>query len=261
MNKTLNECYSTLLPHLGEAPEPYEVLARADEHREYWRPSRVRLVLLAESHVYTQLAELDHVLRPDPLLPTDLPRGFVRLVYSLGYGEDGLLDRPIEGPRNSGTPQFWKLFLSCLAPISGNQDFASVLVSRTPMPERLANKLGVLRRLRDQGIWLLDASIAALYSPRNPKPKPDAMASVVARSWDRYVGPVVERAQPEGVICIGRGVAKILSTRLQGLGVPWRAIDQPNARVSAQVHTAGFALCHRASQDPRALADPNAAAV
>ncbi len=259
LNRALSDCYSTLLPFLGANPEPFEVLARADEHRAYWRPNRVRLLLLAESHVYTQTKELDHYLRPNPLLPPGLPAGYVRLVYSLGYGEDVLLDRPIEGSRNSGTPQFWKLFLSCLTPITQNLDFAPILVSRTPTPERLANKVSVLQRLQDQGIWLLDASIAALYSPTNPKPNPESIAAVVARSWDGYIGPLIEGARPEGVLCIGRGVARILGSRLDGLAVPWKAIDQPNARVTAQVHMAGFALCHRASRDPRALAGPHIA--
>ena len=118
MNRSLRDCYDDLLPFLGPSPEPYEVLARADEHREYWRPRKVRLVLLAESHVYTLREELDCQLKPHPLLPSDLPRGYVRLVYSLGYGEDDLLDHPIQGPRNSGTPQFWKLFYACTSRIS-----------------------------------------------------------------------------------------------------------------------------------------------
>jgi hypothetical protein len=41
-----------------------------------------------------------------------LPRGFVRLVYCLAYGENELLDEAIES--NKGTPQFWKIFFSCL---------------------------------------------------------------------------------------------------------------------------------------------------
>lgn len=255
MSTALSTCYSTLLPFLGESPEPFEVLARADEHREYWRPRRVRLILLAESHVYTQATELAHSLRPDPLLPADLPLGYVRLVYALGYGEDKLLDRPIAGSRNSGTPQYWKLFFSCLNPIRANSDFAPLLTSQTPLPARLANKLAVLRGLHEQGVWLLDACIAALYSPANPKPRPDTMANVIGRSWDGYVGPLVEQAQPEGILVIGRGVAKVLEGRLHGLGVPWRAIDQPNARVSSQVHMNGFALCHQATQDPRILGE------
>jgi hypothetical protein len=181
--------------------------------------------------------------------------GYVRLVYSLGYGEDALLQDPLEGARNSGTPQFWKLFFSCLTPIRQIEDFAPVLVSRTRLPQRLANKLDVLRGLRDRGIWLLDASIAALYSPSGPKPDPRSLSEVVARSWDGYVGPLIAKCQPEGILCIGRGVSNTLGTRLRGLGVPWQAIDQPNPRVSSRTHMAGFALCHQASNDPRALAD------
>lgn len=254
LNQSLRDCYSTLTPLLGESAEPFEVLARADEHREYWRPERVRLILLAESHVYTQAAELEHALKADPSLPAGIPMGYVRLVYALGYGEDKLLDRPISGSRNSGTPQYWKLFYSCLNAVRENADFAPVLASRTPLPDRLANKLAVLQGLKEQGVWLLDASIAALYSPMGPKPRPDTLANVIAQSWDGYVGPQVRQAQPEGILVIGRGVARTLDTRLNQLGMPWRAIDQPNARVSAQTHMDGFALCYRATRDPRSLA-------
>lgn len=254
MNHALCNTYTSLLPFLGSAPEPFEVIERADEHREYWRPDRVRLVLLAESHVYTQAAELEHSLRATLPLPAGLPKGYVRLVYALGYGEDKLLDRPISSPRNSGTPQYWKLFYSCLNRVSANEDFGPVQSSRTLLPERLVNKLAVLRGLREQGVWLLDASIAALYSPTDHKPDPDTMSSVIARSWDGYVGPLVEQVQPEGILVIGRGVASRIGDRVQRLGIPWQAIDQPNARVSAAVHMAGFALCHAAARDPSCLA-------
>ncbi|MDQ6666242.1 MAG: hypothetical protein M3Z23_17830, partial [Acidobacteriota bacterium] len=60
-----------------------------------------------------------------PYAPIDIPRGFVRLVYCLGYGESHLLDEPIEA-RNSGTPQFWKIFYSCLNPIQSSETFAPV---------------------------------------------------------------------------------------------------------------------------------------
>ncbi len=105
----LEKCHSALAEILGEHAEPLEVVRRADEHRDYWRPRKVvRIVLLAESHVYTTTGELGYRLQALPALPPDLPRGFVRLVYCLGYGENRLLDRPVTGTRNTGTPQYWK---------------------------------------------------------------------------------------------------------------------------------------------------------
>ena len=53
--ETIQECHRRLAAILGPGAEPVEVLLRAEEHRRYWRPDRVRVVLLAESHVYTTL--------------------------------------------------------------------------------------------------------------------------------------------------------------------------------------------------------------
>ena len=41
----------------GRTPEPASVLEAVDAHREYWRPSEVRVLLLAESHVMTTAVE------------------------------------------------------------------------------------------------------------------------------------------------------------------------------------------------------------
>ena len=102
MSTILREGHTRLAGILGEGIEPVEVFARAEEHRSYWRPEESRVVLLAESHVFTDSAELRRMLLPFPGLPADAPRGFVRLVYSLGYGENDQLDQPILSPRNAG---------------------------------------------------------------------------------------------------------------------------------------------------------------
>jgi len=108
----LEECHSRLVRLIGSSAEPIEVLQCAEEHRAYWRPERVRVVLLAESHVYTETSELDRRVVLPSFMGIDVPRGFVRLVYCLGYGENSLLDLPIFIPANSGTPQFWKIFIA-----------------------------------------------------------------------------------------------------------------------------------------------------
>lgn len=75
----LRAAHGRLAGILGEAAEPFEVLERVEEHRVYWRPLKPRVVLLAESHVYTVADELRRSLRPTVDLPTGLPGGFVRL--------------------------------------------------------------------------------------------------------------------------------------------------------------------------------------
>ncbi len=74
---------------LGDGAEPLEVLQQVEDHRAYWRPEKPKVILLAESHVYTATSELVRSLRSLPDLPASTPKGFVRLVYCIGYGENG----------------------------------------------------------------------------------------------------------------------------------------------------------------------------
>jgi hypothetical protein len=239
----LEECHRRLSRLLGAGAEPIEVLRRAEEHRAYWRPERVRVVLLAESHVYTSVAELERRIILPGMPGNDLPRGFVRLVYCLGYGENELLDRPIIEPKNSGTPQYWKLFFSCVNRVETNADFAPVL-RQTPFPQRVKNKIALLRQLKEAGVWLVDTSMAALY----PKPSPMIVDACLHASWDTYVGGVIRAASPSHIVCIGRGVARALSDRLPRLGVPVTVVPQPNAKLASTEHFETFKQCYEAVQ-------------
>jgi hypothetical protein len=255
MSDSLRQAHVRLAGFIGLNTEPIEVFERAEEHRLHWRPDETRVVLLAESHVYTTAAELRHSLREQPDLPADLPRGFVRLVYSLGYGENGWLDRPIEGARNPGTPQYWKIFQSCLQSADSAAGFRPVLVSRTTgSAQRLRNKLLVLHELRRRGIWLLDASIAALYGwPCEAKPSARLRKEVPRASWDAYTRSVVERAEPAAILCVGVGVARALRSRLDTLGIPWGAVPQPQAHLSSEEHARILATYSAVCEDPRQI--------
>lgn len=214
----------------------------------------MRVILLAESHVYTTVDELRRTLRPLPELPTNLPRRFVRLVYCLGYGEDRLLDQAIPSPRNSGTPQYWKIFQSCLTSIGEPIDCAPMQVSRTPdHRSRLRAKLRVLTALRDRGVWLLDASVAALYLPGHPKPPARVREAVLQSSWDGYVRGIVEAAAPEAILCIGVGVVRSLRTRLDRLGIGWAGVHQPQAHLSSDDHDAIHRIYGAVCADPRQI--------
>src|SRR5208282_936906 len=80
------------------------VAVEVEQLRLAWRPERVQVVVLAESHVWTSRDEIQSRVKQ----PNGKETGFARFVYCLGYGEKDLV-KP-EVPHNSGTPQFWKLF-------------------------------------------------------------------------------------------------------------------------------------------------------
>ncbi len=233
----LQQAHSHLFDLIGPGAESLEVLKRAEQHRAFWRPERTRVVLLAESHVFTESSELASELRPAAGGPPGLPRGFVRLVYSLGYGENESLTRPIDSPPNKGTPQFWKIFQNCVRQPHERSDHAAV--QRTGNPDsrsRIAAKLRVLTQLRERGVWLVDASIAALYLPGRPKPAARVREAVLQASWDSYTSRVVQSAEPEALLCIGVGVMRALGSRLDRLGIPWSGVHQPQAHLSSAEH-------------------------
>jgi hypothetical protein len=250
---TILDCHRRLSKILSPDSEPVQVLRRVEEHRRYWRPDRVKVVLLAESHVYTNSDELGRKIALPASAPPDLPRGFVRFVYCLGYGENRLLSRPIVTPPNTGTPQLWKIFRSCVSPPGQDADVAG-LQSSAAVAARVANKLGVLQQLRERGVWLLDASIAALSSPNRPEPAPLLIETCLQVSWDHHVGRVVEAAAPTHIICIGRGVAKALGDRLTGLGSSLTVLPQPTARLSSAEQAESLRTYHRVVRDANGLA-------
>jgi hypothetical protein len=234
-------CHSRLASLLGNDIEPIEVWRRTEEHRVYWRPERVKVVLLAESHVYTTAEELTRTLTLPSSAPRDIPRGFVRLVYCLGYGENGLLSQPIS--KNPGTPQFWKIFFSCVNAIGPNSSFSAILAS-TFVERRIANKISLLKQLREQGVWLVDTSLAALYGLPGPegrkKPSSSILRVCLQASWDLHVRGVVENAAPSHIVCVGRGVAKALRSRLGSIKAKIAEVPQPNAHLTKEEHHQSF---------------------
>ncbi|MEN0077289.1 MAG: hypothetical protein AAGC69_23085, partial [Paracraurococcus sp.] len=145
--------------------EPPAAALAAEAWREAWRPPRVRLLLLAESHMATSAAELALPVRLppslDPGLDPDLDRawplpeaaGFSRHLYCPAYGEPALLPAGVprgevpSSPGNAGTPQYWRL----LAGMAGLP-----VPTRAALPglaARLAAKAALLHALRRRGIW------------------------------------------------------------------------------------------------------------
>jgi hypothetical protein len=231
----LNETYLKIQRILGENTEPLESVQLVETYRRFFKPDKVRVVLLAESHVFTNDADRKIPIIPIPGLG-GYPEQYARFVYCLGYGEKSLTGSALH-PRRDGTPQFWKIFFSCCNPITSPNDFHPVL-GKTPTHQRIENKIKILNRLRDQGIWLVDTSIAALYKDSKKIP---FMFDALEESWNSYTRDIVVSAKPEHVICIGKGVASVVGDDLKKHFLSrYTVIAQPNAFLSSEEHFANY---------------------
>jgi hypothetical protein len=227
--------YEAIKADLPGITESLETVRLVHEYREYWRPERVgrktRVVLLAESHAYTPDAERLPTADLRNLFLASYPQDFVRFVYCLGYGEDDLLLYPVPG--NTGTPQFWKVFLACIHPINDNRSFAPVQKSGCPsLVQRLKNKIRLLRTMQERGIWLLDAGIIALNRDKNNVSRQVALEI----SWREHIRPTLDDLKPECVIVIGGGVGDALGGRLADLPFSFEVFAGPQARMPAEEH-------------------------
>ncbi|MEM1368174.1 MAG: hypothetical protein AAGG02_09160 [Cyanobacteria bacterium P01_H01_bin.15] len=100
-----------LLAAAGIPTEPSIIAITVEQYRWAWRPQKVRILLLGESHIYTSAHDFKLQLNPHklPPFPPSAPTSFVRIIYCLGYGEPELLSGKPKR-RNTGTRQFWDLF-------------------------------------------------------------------------------------------------------------------------------------------------------
>lgn len=211
-NRELERCYERARQHLGDGAEPFSVVEAGEKHRQFWRPTDVRVLLLAESHVYTKADECVHMKGAARFDLEGVPENFIRLVYCLGYGESSYVGAPIAG--NMGTWQYWLIFSSCINS-QGTLPFKSVLKRNSPNSEdRLRTKIQLLKRLKTMGVWLVDSSVLALYTPGGGKPPLRIRERILQTCWDEYIGQVVSGANPRRIIVIGQDVARALESRL-----------------------------------------------
>lgn len=191
---------------LGGRAESAGYLASVEDWRNTWRPERVRVLLIAESHVAEEPGDSHVQVRVPGRAGGALPRSFCRLVYCLGYGESELCKpRP---RRNPGTWQFWDIF----GAIAGGPAPLQPRKSSSTLGARLAWKLDVLRWLQRHGVWLVDACVAGVYRPGGSR----AVSGVdydrmVRESFERFVWPGVSAESPEVVGIIGAGVQRALA--------------------------------------------------
>lgn len=232
----LTECYHKAAKLLDD-PEDLSVVKNVELHRRFWKPSKVRVLLLAESHVYTDTDDCIPMRNRHSIDPSNTPEPFVKLVYCLGYGESDFVGRSIS--KNSGTPQYWKIFASCISPPGSPNTFAPILKKTTrDYKSRIKSKVEVLKELKERGIWLLDASILALYNPNSPeqrKPPLSIRTEVLSICWDNYIRSLVAESKPEKIIVIGKGVESVLHDRIKEIsGGHHIVLNQPQARMSSK---------------------------
>lgn len=172
MRDRIREAHAAGARLIRDKSEPVDVALAVEEHRWHWMPHKVKLVLLAESHVYTTRDDVALSINASslPQAARSAPAQFVRLVYCLAYGERSLLSGAPVGLKNHGTPQFWRL-LGCVA---GTDGIRPTVKAWRQIGPRLRWKVGTLLALQARGIWLMDASVHALYKPggeRVPTPE------------------------------------------------------------------------------------------
>lgn len=208
--------------------EHLDVAVEVERLRLDWRPERVRVVVLAESHVWTSRDEI----RSCVTLPNGKETGFARFVYCLGYGEKDLVKRAVL--RNSGTPQFWKLFHDTA--YEPNTAYARLMKKgERDGQKRVQNKLDLLEKMKSSGIWLIDASVTALYHKGTKLAAGRAYHDVLKACWESHIGEVVCRCAPSAILIVGKGVDDAIGDCVhQDLGRDIiKVIHQPNAHISA----------------------------
>lgn len=207
---------------LGVPGESDAYLTGVEAWRAAWRPERVKVLLLAESHVAEAPGDARVRVRAPVSVQVErtLPTTYVRLVYCLGYGDNRICSPP---PRttNTGTGDFWELFerIASTGPRHAGE----------PLPAlELARKVAVLERLADRGVWLEDASPLGIYQTGGGRLTRDkhTLDAIERQGYNNYVWPGVADDAPEQVWVVGRTVGRAL----QGLpGIrPDRVIMQPS---------------------------------
>ena len=223
----------------GHVPEDFAVALQVENLRLTWRPSSVRVVMLAESHVWTSEAETEsRVQQPD-----GTETAFARFVYCLGYGERSLV-APTVLP-NAGTSQYWRLFHDA---VHGPETSRAEIQSRNPTTRAFA-KLQLLKALKLAGIWLVDASVIALY-PNKGLSRND-YKNILRACWDAHVREVVAGCSASAIMIVGKGVNEAIGDLVKQAApqAEVAVVNQPNARLSSneiwEDRLKVFDLCRR----------------
>ncbi|MEO0947142.1 MAG: hypothetical protein AAFY11_03180 [Cyanobacteria bacterium J06641_5] len=212
-------------------PEPLAAAIAVEAYRWAWRPECLKIILIAESHIYTSADDLALSANTNQLSAASRdavrlgPQQFARIIYCLGYGEPELLAGS-PSRRNAGTRQFWDLFGRLagtgLQPRKGDGH---------NLAQRLQWKISTLQRLQKLGIWVLDASVHAIYAPGGQR-LPDRLKLALHRHWWEDYGSFLLAEQAAEIWIIGKTVADTFAR----LGVSFAGwIYQPGAGRSPKI--------------------------
>ncbi|NER10033.1 hypothetical protein SAMN06265375_101436 [Muriicola jejuensis] len=221
MTELLETTYNKVLALDVDWPiEDFIVVKLVEDYRNYWKPKEIKTILLAESHVYTEknLIRTRHCLNI-----SGYPKGYVRFVYNLAYGQSNILNEPLD--KNTGTHQFWNLFNQIV-----DKNFQ---VTNNPNAgSKLKEKISLLKYMKKSGIWLLDCSIVAVYKNKE-KPSKNDYNKILDTSFQNYCEPIIEECNPNNIIVVGKTVYDLVIGRLsnKGYNIVW--IHQPNAIISS----------------------------
>jgi hypothetical protein len=252
----LRNCYDQIanIANLSGSLESFNVIEMVDKYRNYWKPEKVKVILLAESHVFTQISEMNAKINIGNYKLNGYFQDYVRFVYCLGYGEDSLIvDKNFLRGKNVGTLPFWKIFYSCCNEIT-KSNYNSVYNSlKKTLPKdstrklRILTKIDLLQKMQRSGIWLVDTSIVGLYKPGNQRFTNNfsLYKNIISTSWNNYVKRIIVDTRPNYIICIGRGVGGILYEDLGKMKTD-KIIDGyevcylPSARLPSDGHMNNF---------------------
>jgi hypothetical protein len=233
-----------------ESAECFDVVEEVERLRNNWRPEPVKVLLLAESHVWTSPEDFRRRVKQ----PGDEERGFARFVYCLGYGEPQLVCRAANLNHGDvvGTPQYWRLFHDTVCEPTPTSHNGVKKTGETNCHKRVQNKLDLLRNMQRAGIWLLDASVTPLVREGNRLVTGKLDRCVLKACWESHIRELLCRCKPCAVLIVGKAVCDAIGDDVReamGVGVEIDQIYQPNARQFGEVDRRKcFNLCcrHRA---------------
>ena len=214
--------------------------------RNHWKPEgRIKLLLLAESHVFTSKEDHKITVNNDYVFPKGSNQ-YTKFIYCLGHGEPELLS-PL--PEIIGrTPQFWKIFYGLFHDLSLQRNNRSipVLIGHNPnLKNRLNEKIELLKKMKKNGIWLLDASPVAIAG-NDPCMRRCYYRDILRISANEYLKPLIENMQPERVLIIGREVSRIITPILDLKDS--HTIPQPTAFLNAEAKRQLFSDVYKIGQ-------------
>jgi hypothetical protein len=222
--------------------ECLDVAEEVERLRSQWRPERVRVVVLAESHVWTSRDET----RSRVTQPNGIETGFARFVYCLGCGEPQLVSPAVE--RNTSAWQYWKLFHDTVYEPTATSHRGLTKSGERDWQKRVQNKLDLLKKMQSAGVWLVDASVTALYG-NGIKLTKKHYRDVLEACWESHIREVLCGCAPSVVLIVGMGVDCATGDLVrQDLGgdVEVVRIHQPNAREFGEVdRRKSFDVCYR----------------